>query len=56
MFYATTEQDLTVGNEHLAWVSPRKLLELDLAPAIEQIVARTFFRDPYFFEEFTVNW
>lgn len=56
VFYATTEQDLTVGNEHLAWVSPRKLLELDLAPAIEQIVARTFFRDPYFFEEFTVNW
>lgn len=41
--------------ETLRWVKPHKLSELTLAPAVEQIVARTFFRDPYFFEEFTVE-
>lgn len=34
------------------WVRPHKLSKYDLAPAVEQIVARTFFRDPYFFEEY----
>ena len=32
-----------------------KLAELDLAPAVEQIIARTFFRDPYFFENYEEN-
>ena len=34
------------------WVRPHKLSRYDLAPAVEQIVTRTFFRDPYFFEEY----
>jgi hypothetical protein len=33
-------------------VHPRKLHTVTLGPAVEQIVARTFFRDPFFFEEF----
>ena len=42
--------------EHLRWIAPREISSLDTAPAVEQIVARTFFRDPYFFEEFSVDW
>ena len=38
------------------WVYPRKLSTIALAPAVEQIIARTFFRDPLFFEEFVHNW
>lgn len=38
------------------WARPHKLDQYDLAPAVEQIVARAFFRDPVFFEEFTVDW
>ena len=49
------ESDDIVLNEHLVWARPHKLSQYDLAPAVEQIVARTFFRDPYFFEEFTSN-
>lgn len=40
----------------IRWARPHKLAQYDLAPAVEQIVARTFFRDPVFFEEFTVDW
>lgn len=54
VFYA--ESDNVVMNEKLVWVRPHKLSQYSLAPAVEQIVARTFFRDPYFFEEFTENW
>lgn len=54
VFYATTDEDL--ANEHLEWIDPRKLTGLDTTPAIKDIVARTFFRDPYFFEEYTVEW
>ena len=46
------ETDEIQPNEYRAWVKPHRLAEYDLAPAVEQIVARTFFRDPYFFEEF----
>lgn len=45
-----------VPNERLRWVKPHRLHELDLAPAVERITARTFFNDPYFFEEFEENW
>lgn len=38
------------------WVRPHKLSQYDLAPAVEKIVSRTFFRDPYFFEEFNETW
>ena len=43
--------DITL-NDRLIWVKPHKLNQLELAPAVEKIVARTFFRDPYFFEEY----
>lgn len=43
-------------SDNLKWVQPHKLHALDLAPGIEQIIARTFFRDPFFFEEFAVEW
>ena len=36
----------------LQWARPHKLGQYTLAPAVEQIVTRTFFRDPYFFEEY----
>lgn len=45
-----------VMNDRLKWVKPHRLGELELAPAVEPIVARTFFRDPYFFEEYEENW
>lgn len=37
------------------WVRPHALHTYQLAPAVEQIVARTFFNDPYFFEEFLIR-
>ncbi len=43
-------------DERQLWVKPHQLHEYDLAPAVENIVARTFFRDPYFFEEFEEEW
>lgn len=43
-------------NESTMWARPHKLSALDLAPAVEQIVARTFFRDDHFFEEFEEAW
>ena len=54
VFYGTTNEDLET--EHLKWIAPHKISQLDIAPAIDQIVARTFFRDPYFFEEYEVAW
>lgn len=42
-------------NDNTIWARPHKLNQLDLAPAVEEIVARTFFNDPYFFEEFEVG-
>lgn len=53
IFYATTD-DIAV-NDNLHWVRLHKLAQYDLAPAVEQIVSRTFFRDPYFFEEYNVE-
>lgn len=40
--------------DRIKWVRPHQLSRYELAPAVEQIVARTFFRDPYFFEEYTI--
>ena len=50
------ESDTIQNTERLEWVRPHKLHAYELAPAVEQIVARTFFDDPYFFEEFESNW
>ena len=49
------ENDHITPTEQLLWARPHKLAELDLAPAVEQIITRTFFRDPYFFEEYEEN-
>lgn len=45
--------DIEVG-ENIKWARPHKLSEYRLAPAVEEIIARGFFRDPFFFEEYTV--
>lgn len=50
------ESDEVKESPQLNWARPHKLSQYNLAPAVEQIVARTFFRDPYFFEEFSVDW
>jgi len=42
-------------NDNLKWVRPHKLAQYDLAPAVQDIVARTFFRDQFYFEEFKVQ-
>jgi ADP-ribose pyrophosphatase YjhB (NUDIX family) len=47
--------DITLG-DNLQWVQPHKLNSFCLAPAVEQIVARTFFKDDYFFEEYDEDW
>lgn len=54
VFYGTT--DLAVEGDELVWVPPHKIDTLSTAPAIKEIVARTYFRDPYFFEEFEEDW
>ena len=50
------ENDSIAESSQLHWARPHKLSQYELAPAVEQIIARTFFRDPYFFEEYTVDW
>jgi ADP-ribose pyrophosphatase YjhB (NUDIX family) len=42
--------------DNLQWVRPHKLQQLTLAPTVERIMTRTFFNDPYFFEEFDASW
>lgn len=55
VFYGQLRDDVPLA-DHMRWVSPHELTRLDTAPAIKAIIARTFFRDPYFFEEFTEQW
>lgn len=50
------ESNAIKPSDDLLWIQPHKLGRLELAPAVEQIITRTFFRDPYFFEEFDVDW
>lgn len=50
------DRDDIATSDSLVWVQPHKLSNYHLAPAVEQIVARSFFRDPYFFEEYTAQW
>lgn len=50
------EHDDIPMTDNLMWIQPHKLHTLDLAPAVEEIVARTFFRDPMYFEEYSVEW
>ena len=50
------QSDDITETEQLRWARPHKLAQYELAPAVEQIVARTFFRDQYFFEEYNITW
>ncbi len=46
------ETDDSTSTDNLQWVKPLDLGKLNLAPAVEQIVSRSFFGDDFFFEEF----
>ena len=48
--------ELGESNEYWRWISLRSLESMETAPAIAPIIARTLFRDPFFFEEFDVDW
>jgi ADP-ribose pyrophosphatase YjhB (NUDIX family) len=50
------ERDDIETNDTTAWVQPHKLSSYRLAPAVEAIVARSFFNDEHFFEEFRQDW
>lgn len=49
------DRDDIETNDNLMWARPHKLAQHALAPAVEDIVARTFFRDPFYFEEYEVK-
>lgn len=53
--FAFESDNLQIDNNY-KWVKPHKLQQESLAPAVDQIIARTFFRDPFYFEEFRHNW
>jgi ADP-ribose pyrophosphatase YjhB (NUDIX family) len=48
--------DAVPASNDIVWARPHKLRNFPLAPAVEEIVARGFFNDPFFFEEFDVSW
>lgn len=50
------ESDEISETENMKWARPHKLSQYELAPAVEQIITRVFFGDPYFFEEYYINW
>lgn len=50
------ERDDIVMNDSLRWIQPHTLSSLKLAPAVEEIVTRSFFNDSFFFEEFDAEW
>lgn len=51
----TFNRDDIQTNEDTVWVQPHKLHKMSLAPGVSEIIARTFFRDPFFFEDFDVS-
>jgi len=53
MFFETDDVKI---NDLLAWARPHKISQYELAPCVEQIMTRTFFKDEHFFEEFTESW
>lgn len=54
VFYAAVDEQF--GGGSLDWIAPHKVVTLGVEPGIDQVIARTFFRDRYFFEEFEVDW
>lgn len=49
------ETDDIAETDDIKWIEPLDLARLNLAPAVEHIVARAFFGDEFFFEEFEVT-
>lgn len=49
-------EDNVATNDKTIWTRPHKLHQYDLAPAVGEIMARTFFKDPFYFEEYDVDW
>lgn len=47
--------DITVTQD-LVWARPHKLAQYKLAPAVQEIMTRTFFKDPFYFEEYDIEW
>lgn len=52
----TFNNSTILQNDNIIWARPHRLVQYNLAPAVESIVARTFFRDEHFFEEFEEQW
>ncbi|MFZ1250181.1 MAG: NUDIX hydrolase [Candidatus Microsaccharimonas sp.] len=49
-------KDDVVLSDRLMWARPHKLDELPLAPAVNEVMTRTFFKDAFYFEEFNIDW
>jgi ADP-ribose pyrophosphatase YjhB (NUDIX family) len=49
-------RDYEIKRDDLVWARPHKLSQYQLSPAVEEIMTRTFFKDPFYFEEFEVDW
>lgn len=54
IFRVTSE--LEPPNDSIQWMRPHKLANYRLAPAVEAIVARSFFGDDHFFAEYDETW
>lgn len=54
VFHGTVERPEVPG--HLHWVKLRELEEYETGPAVKEVIARTLFQDPFFFEEFEQPW
>jgi len=53
--FAFNTDDIKTTDD-IVWARPHRLNDYRLAPAVESIVARGFFNDPFFFEEFEADW
>lgn len=49
-------KDDIATTDNLVWARPHKLGQFDLAPAVEEVMTRTFFKDAFYFEEYDVTW
>ena len=51
--FNSDELSLSAG---LEWARPHKLTRYRMTPGADEVMARTFFHDPFFFEEFEEDW
>lgn len=49
-------KDDIATTDNLVWARPHKLGQFDVAPAVEEVMTRTFFKDAFYFEEYDVTW